>query len=448
MQNTKKMGLLAVTGLVVANMMGSGIALLPAQLAAFGGISIISWGITLVGALALAFVFAELGAEDRTIGGPVAYAKEVSPAFGFQAGVVYYMANWIGNIAICLTGVSYLGTFIPALSNTLVSILTSIAIIWALTLLNFFGTKWISKIATIGVTCMLVPVGMTALFGWFKFDSATYAANWNMMPAQNTGMTVIQGVLLCLWSFIGVESASVSSGNIDKPEVTVPRATIIGVLFAGLVYIASSQVMLGMFPAADVAASSAPFAMSTGSMVGNWFKPIVSLITTITCFTSLCSWMLMVSESAQFSAESGDFPAVFKETNKRGVPAKGLVITSSLMTVLLLFFGLTGSGSQGNGDVFKTIINISVLMTMLPYTYSAMNLLRFGEEKRKGVLVLGAALLAIVFCLTAIIGGGAVPIAGTFITSLVVLLFYANKEGIDQRKAEKSATNTKREESK
>ena len=444
--SAKKMGLVAVTGLVVANVMGSGIAMLPAQLAAFGGITIISWVITLIGAVALALVFAELGAEERTVGGPVAYAKEVAPVFGFQSGVIYYMANWIGNIAIAMTGVSYLATFVPILAQPIPATIASIAIIWIMTILNFFGGKWISKIATIGVTCMLIPVILTALFGWFKFDASTYAANWNVAQGSSAGMTVMQGVLLCLWSFIGIESASVSSGNIDNPKKTVPRATMIGVVFAGIIYIISSQVMLGMFSAKDLAASTAPFALSTGDLVGSWVKPVVSFITMMTCFTALSSWMLLVSESAQTSAEAGDFPKIFKDLNGKGVPAKGLVLTSIMMTALLVILTLLGGGDRGSNEIFKDVINIAVLLTMIPYVYSAMNLFRFGERKRKGILVLGAAVLALIFCLVAISGGGVVSITGTFITSLVVLLFYARKEGLEQRdRAEAAAAKRRRE---
>ena len=445
--SSKKLGLVAVTGLVVANVMGSGIALLPAQLAAFGGITLISWVITLLGAVALALVFAELGAEERTIGGPVAYAKEVAPVFGFQSGVIYYMANWIGNIAIAMTGVSYLATFVPILAKPIPGAIAAIAVIWLMTILNFFGGTWISKIATIGVTCMLVPVIATALFGWFKFDVSTYAANWNVAGDSSAPMTVMQGVLLCLWSFIGVESASVSSGNIDNPKKTVPRATMIGVIFAGIIYIVSSQVMLGMFTASDLAASSAPFALSSGALVGGWVKPVVSFITMMTCFTALSSWMLLVSESAQTSAEAGDFPKVFKDLNQRGVPAKGLILTSLMMTALLLVFTLIGGSGRGSGEIFKDIINIAVLLTMIPYVYSAMNLFRFGEKRGKSVFMLIVAVLAMVFCLVAICGGGVISITGTFVTSLVVLLFYARKEGIQQHdRAEAAAAKRKERE--
>ncbi|MEF1220552.1 amino acid permease, partial [Photobacterium damselae] len=96
---SKKIGLIACTGVVAGNMMGSGIALLPSTLAKVGSISIFSWIICLIGALSLAFVYARLATNNPQQGGPIAYAGEVSPAFGFQTGVLYYHANWIGNLA-------------------------------------------------------------------------------------------------------------------------------------------------------------------------------------------------------------------------------------------------------------------------------------------------------------------------------------------------------------
>lgn len=107
----KKMGVIACTAVVAGNMMGSGIALLPANLASIGSISLIGWGVALIGALALAYVYSRLGMEDPQEGGPIAYSGEVAPILGYQSGLLYYHANWIGNLAIAITGVDYLSVF-------------------------------------------------------------------------------------------------------------------------------------------------------------------------------------------------------------------------------------------------------------------------------------------------------------------------------------------------
>ena len=129
MSSAKKIGLVACTGIVAGNMMGSGIALLPANLAGLGSIAIFGWIIALIGALSLAYVYARLATVNPQQGGPIAYAGEVSQVFGFQTGVLYYHANWIGNLAIGITAVSYLSVFFPILNSPVAAGLTCIAIV-------------------------------------------------------------------------------------------------------------------------------------------------------------------------------------------------------------------------------------------------------------------------------------------------------------------------------
>ena len=96
--DAKKIGVFGASAIVAGNMMGSGIALLPSNLAKIGSVSIIAWGIVSFGALALAFVYARLGTENPQAGGPVAYAGEVSPILGFRRGCSIFMptgsATW------------------------------------------------------------------------------------------------------------------------------------------------------------------------------------------------------------------------------------------------------------------------------------------------------------------------------------------------------------------
>lgn len=139
MSSAKKIGLFACTGVVAGNMMGSGIALLPANLASIGGIAIWGWIISIIGAMSLAYVYARLATKNPQQGGPIAYAGEISPAFGFQTGVLYYHANWIGNPAIGITAVSYLSTFFPVLNDPVPAGIACIAIVWVFTFVNMLG---------------------------------------------------------------------------------------------------------------------------------------------------------------------------------------------------------------------------------------------------------------------------------------------------------------------
>lgn len=429
--NAKKIGLIACTGVVAGNMMGSGIALLPSTLASVGSISIYSWLICIVGALSLAFVFARLATKKPQEGGPIAYAGEVSPVFGFQTGVLYYHANWIGNLAIAITGVSYLSVFFPVLNNPIPAGLATIASVWLFTLVNLLGGSWVSRLCTIGLVLILIPVVGTALFGWTHFDSALYSQNWNV-SAGSDGHAVITAVLICLWSFVGVESAAVSSGMVENPKRTVPLATMLGTGLAGLIYVLSTQMISGMFPASEVAASGAPFALATTALFGSWTAPFVSAFTALACFTSLGSWMMLVGEAGKRAANDGNFPKVFGETDRNGVPKKGLLIASSMMTLLMLVLMFFSSETAHASDLFNQLTTDAVLLTMLPYFYSSINLIRFEGMTTRNTFVMLFSGIASLFCMVALAGAEGSTLTATFIMSLIILMFYSKKAGLDK----------------
>lgn len=412
-------------------MMGSGIALLPSTLASVGSISIYSWLICIVGALSLAFVFARLATKNPQEGGPIAYAGEVSPMFGFQTGVLYYHANWIGNLAIAITLCFLPSVFFPVLNNPIPAGLATIASVWLFTLVNLLGGSWVSRLCTIGLVLILIPVVGTALFGWTHFDSALYSQNWNV-SAGSDGHAVITAVLICLWSFVGVESAAVSSGMVENPKRTVPLATMLGTGLAGLIYVLSTQMISGMFPASEVAASGAPFALATTALFGSWTAPFVSAFTALACFTSLGSWMMLVGEAGKRAANDGNFPKVFGETDRNGVPKKGLLIASSMMTLLMLVLMFFSSETAHASDLFNQLTTDAVLLTMLPYFYSSINLIRFEGMTTRNTFVMLFSGIASLFCMVALAGAEGSTLTATFIMSLIILMFYSKKAGLDK----------------
>ncbi|CAI0956393.1 Arginine/agmatine antiporter [Serratia quinivorans] len=426
MGSSKKIGLIACTGVVAGNMMGSGIALLPANLASLGSIAIWGWVISIIGAMSLAYVYARLATKNPQQGGPIAYAGEISPAFGFQTGVLYYHANWIGNLAIGITAVSYLSTFFPELNNPVPAGIACIAILWVFTFINLLGGTWVSRLTTLGLVLVLIPVIVTATAGWHWFDAATYHANWNTSGTTDSH-AVIKSILLCLWAFIGVESAAVSTGMVKNPKRTVPLATMLGTALAGIIYIAATQVMSGMFPASQMAASGAPFAVSASAIMGNWAAPLVSAFTAFACLTSLGSWMMLVGQAGVRAANDGNFPKVYGELDKNGIPRKGLLLASCKMTALMVLITAMSSGGGKASDLFGMLTGIAVLLTMLPYFYSCVDLIRFEGVNIRNLLSLIASVLGCGFCFIALMGAESFELAGTFIISLIILMFYARK---------------------
>src|ERR1700761_6456812 len=135
----RKLGLWTSTSLVVGNMIGAGVFLMPAALASFGSISLLGWVFSAMGAFLLAKVFANLSKLlPNATGGPYAFTHHsLGNLAGFLVAWGYYISNACANAAITISLVSALSTFFPLLiSSSSVAIITGLSAVWLLTYIN------------------------------------------------------------------------------------------------------------------------------------------------------------------------------------------------------------------------------------------------------------------------------------------------------------------------
>src|ERR1700747_925338 len=108
METTKKMSMMQLTVLVAVNMMGSGIIMLPANMAQVGAISLLSWVVTAVGSMAIAYGVAQAGLFNQREGGMSAYAEDAYGKSGyFVVFYLYFLSLAIGNVAIAISAAGY-----------------------------------------------------------------------------------------------------------------------------------------------------------------------------------------------------------------------------------------------------------------------------------------------------------------------------------------------------
>ena len=226
-----KVGLIPVTLMVSGNIMGSGVFLLPGNLASTGGIAIYGWLVTIIGALALSMVYAKMSSLVSSPGGSYAYARRCfGPFLGYQTNVLYWLACWIGNIAMVVIGVGYLSYFFPILKDPLVLTLTCVVVLWVFVLLNIVGPKMITRVQAVATVLALVPIVGIAVFGWFWFRGETY------MAAVTAGSKVTQ-FLCCPFDAMGSTMATycgqnVGAGRVDRIESGVKKCSMLGIAYA------------------------------------------------------------------------------------------------------------------------------------------------------------------------------------------------------------------------
>ncbi|MCF2526269.1 amino acid permease [Yinghuangia soli] len=371
------LGLLACTALVIGNMIGSGVFLLPGTLAPYGGLAIVAWCFTCAGALLLALVFGRFARLQPHTGGPYAYVERTFGRFtGFMIGWGYWIAVWVGNAAIAIAAVGYLAYFVPALEGrALSSALVAVALSWAATYLNVRGVKDAGFVAILTTALKLIPLVGIAVVGLFFLDRGA-------VPEFNpTGGSAFQGITaaaaLTLWAFIGMESATVPAGDVKDPRRTIPRSTILGVSVASAVYVLSTFVVMTLVPAGQLESSSAPFADAAEVIVGKAGGSIVAAGGLIACLGAMSGWVMLQGQVPMALARDGLFPKRFGAVNRHGSPAYGLVFSNVLVTVLILMTANSGLAGQ-----FKEIILIATLSSLIPYGMTALALLKVMRADR------------------------------------------------------------------
>jgi arginine:agmatine antiporter len=411
------MSLLQATMLVAGNMIGTGVFLLPVNLAQVGSIAIFGWLIATAGVAALGLAFAKLGELRPQQGGPYAYARDfLGPYAGFQTNYVYWFGNWIGNVAIAVAAIGYLAELVPGITHPPGSVVATAILIWLLTFANILGPRVVGALETWTMALALVPILGIAIFGWLWFDPQLFLAGWNVSGGSDMH-AVSRAASMALWAYMGIESAAVSAGVIENPSRNVPLATLIGLALAAVVYVLSSSVIMGLLPNEELRSSHAPFAEAARIAIGATGAIVISVCAVLKSVGSLGGWMLLVGQSAQAAAHDGMFPRVFARLNANGVPSVGLIIVAVLMTIVLV-----ATMSPTLAGQFNQIVDLAVILIIVPYVYSAVAVVKVvydnGLPRSTFLLYKWIALTAVVYCLWAVIGGD----PDTVVRALVALL--------------------------
>ncbi len=363
----RSLGLVMLTALVVGNMIGSGVFLLPSALAQYGSISLLGWGFTAIGAILLALVFARLSGAMPATGGPYAFCREAFGDFiGFQAAYCYWVYAWIGNAAISVAFAGYLGYFFPDLASDhglrLGVMLTIVWVFTGISMLSIWYAGIVQVVLTIIKICPLLFVGVTGLF-FFKAEHFL-PFNASALPDMDALMAA---ATLTLWAFIGMESATIPAGSVDQPRKNIPRATIFGVLVVALIYLLGSFSIMGVLSNDALRLSHAPYADAALHMFPGqtWIAGFVALGAVVSCLGALNGWIMVQAQVPMAAARDGLFPAIFGKTNKQGAPVFGLLISSVLISVLLIM-----SQSEHLVKQFEFIILLATTVVLIPYAYS------------------------------------------------------------------------------
>lgn len=356
-----KLGIWMAIALVMGNMIGSGVFLLPQGLAPFGWNAIAGWVITIAGALCLAHVLARLSAShERAIGPAELVEHSFGPLAGFLIGFSFWVSVWTGCVTIAVGAVSYMASFWPLLGAH--PSLAALGVIWLMTGINLLGVRSAGSFQVVTTVLKLTPLvvvaiviglvlsqqGMTAL--------APYPAEGLSLPSVNAAAA------MTLWAMVGFEAACAASHKIDNPQRNVARATFYGALFTGIIYLIVCSGITLMLPADKVALSNAPFELFVSTFWSPGPASLVALFAAISAIGAVNGWTLVQGEVPLEMARRRMMPAWFGKTRDNGVPVNGLLAATVLGSILIF-----ANSSQTMGGLFTFMALLTTSVTLWLY---------------------------------------------------------------------------------
>jgi basic amino acid/polyamine antiporter, APA family len=398
-------GVSTAVALIVGSIIGVGIFNLPSSLAGYGPITLVSMGLTTVGALALALLFAALSRRVPADGGPYAYARVgFGNALGFANAWSYWITAWAGNAAIAVGWVLYVEEFVNKGHNKLGSVLLVLVGLWIPAAINLSGVKNMGSVQVVTTVLKFIALAFMSTVGLFYITRANYTP-WNV-SGESAVAAIGGGMAIALFSYLGVEVAAVAAGKVRDPDRNIPRATILGTIATAVVYMLSLTAVFGILSNAQLQSSTAPFSDAVNAMFGGtgWGK-VMAVFVIISGFGALNGWTMICAEMPLAAAKDGLFPERFKQISRTGVPAFG-IIASTVLASIAMAINYLGSGGA---TVFTTLVLMTGITAAIPYGFSALAQIKWRLADRRQLQVAGfardlvVAVLSLVFSILFIV---------------------------------------------
>ena len=404
-QPRRKFGFWLATALVIGNIIGSGIFLLPAGLAPFGWNAVAAWVITFIGVLCLAWVFAQLSRHMPDAGGSYGFMRlGMGEGWAFLGAWGYIVSCYAANAGITIAGGSYLTRLVPSLgANAFASPIVALGVIWGLTWINMRGLQAAGAVQLVTTIVKLLPFVAVIGLAFWRLSKG----GMSVLPPLHADSFSFAGasgaVGLTLFALLGIESATVPSDAVEDPARIIPLATMAGTTVSAIVSIISTLAVALMLPPDMVAASKAPVSDFIAASWGDVAGGFVAFCAVVSCFGCLNGFILLTGELPVAMADANTLPRWFAARNRAGAPTRSLVV-GAVVTSLLTMMAYTKAGVSA----YNFAILISTATNLVLYLFCTIAVARFmrdGRVPRSLALVICTA-VAFVFSCWAFYGSG------------------------------------------
>jgi APA family basic amino acid/polyamine antiporter len=350
----RAVGVRGLTAGMINYMIGAGIFVLPAVVAArVGGAAPIIYVVCAIAMAMIVLCFADAGSRVSLSGGTYAYAET---AFGPFIGFVVATSLWFGSCvlssaAVAVIFVDTLSQISPRFGEPVVRSGTLILLYAGLAAVNIRGVRIGSGVVQTVTVAKLTPLLILVGVGLFAINPGNLA--WPGMPPAGE---VARTSVILIFAFLGIESALTPSGELREPARTVPRAIFAALVLVTLLYMGIQVVAQGVLGAELATNTKAPLAETAKRVLGSGGQTLVILGAAISTFGYVAGDMLAAPRLIYALGRDRLLPTAFGSIHPRyRTPHISILIHA----VLCLGFALSGT--------FERLAVLAVIATLIVY---------------------------------------------------------------------------------
>lgn len=326
----RDLGLLDAVGIGLGAVMGAGIFVVTGVAAGVAGPAFLV-ALAVAGAAATfnGLSSAQLAARYPQSGGTYEYGyRVVSPAAGFAAGWMFLASKLAAAGTVALGFGYYAAALVPGVSP----VVAGAAAVMLVTVANLFGIQKAGKFNLAIVALTLVSLGAFVAAGIPSFDPARLAP---FAPHGWRGVAESCGLLF--FAYTGYARLATLGEEVRDPEKTIPKAIMITLGFSFVIYLAVGAVAVGSVGAEALAASGSPLERAAETFTFPGVGRLLAVGAASAMLGVLLSQIIGISRMMLAMARRCDLPGFLgKIESKRGVPARGIVITGAIALALAL----------------------------------------------------------------------------------------------------------------
>lgn len=353
----RELGLLDAVGVGFGAIVGAGIFVVTGVAAGIAGPAfLVGLFVAAIAATCNALSSAQLAAEYPHSGGTYEYGYRVlNPWVGFAAGWMFLASKVTAAGTVALGLAAYVDGLIPGLPPRIIAVCA----IGAFTVLNYFGVRRSSRANLVIVTVSLGALILFVVAGISAFDAT------HLKPFAPAGVRgTLESAAILFFAYTGYARIATLAEEVREPRRTIPRATIITITGAVLLYFCVAVIAVGAVGAERMAATAAPLQVAARSFAHTWVATVVSIGGVTAMLGVILSQLLGLSRMGFAMARRGDLPQFLAAVHPRyAVPHRAVLVIGAIAAIVAATGTLRGVASAASFTilVYYGIANIAAL---------------------------------------------------------------------------------------